>query len=370
MGLGQDAQKGYFSKLKSVVTSVRSGRRNKYENGIIKYQIDLERYKNGQANEVVAMLDKANAEIAKYVKKTSGVYTKARYKEIAKKLSEVSRSLKEKVDDGNDLDGLIEYELKKQKKLLDSVKGDIVSAKGGKVNFLYPTVEQVKTAALFKPVDAKTGLTYDTYLDGIENGLYNLWDAQVRTGYLTGMPTKQIVSNVMGGISPETKLRTPGLMQTVRNSVYANTRTVLQSFAAETRNRVFEENEDYFGDGTKGGAKYEYLATLDNRTCLVCGSEDGKLYKSLKDAPVIPQHRGCRCLVIPYFDIEGDTRASKDGYTGSKVTFSDWLEGQDEKTQKAVLGKTRYELYKKGTSITQFVDEGQVLNLEELNKTL
>lgn len=314
------------------------------------------------------MLDKANSIIAKEIKRTGGVYTKARYKEIVKKIAEVASDLKKKVKDGTDIDGLIEYELNKQKKLLSAVGKTIVNTKGGKINFLYPTVEQIKTSALFKPADVKTGLTYETYLDGIENGLYNLWDAQLRTGYLTGMTTQQIVSNVMGGITPEARLKNAGLMQTLRNSVYGNTRTVLQSFANETRNRVFEENEEYFGDG-KSKDRYEYLATLDARTCLVCGNLDGKLFEKIEDAPVIPQHRGCRCMLIPYFNIKGDTRASSDGYVKDKITYEDWLDKQDEATQREVLGTTRYKLYKQNKAdVSTFVDDGGVKTLEQLKK--
>ena len=338
---------------------------NKYENGVIKYQIQLEAYKNGQANEIIALLDKANSEIVKFIKKTDGVYTKKRYLEIARKLKDVAAALKENVGNNIDLDGLIEYELKKQKSLLDSVKGDIIKVKGGTLNFLYPTLEQIKTAAMFKPVT--DGFTYDSYLDGIEAGLYNTWDSAVRTGYLTGQPTKQIVSKVLGGISPETKLRNPGLMNALRNSIYGNTRTVLQSFAEETRERVYQENERYFGDG---GYKYERIATLDARTCLVCANLDGKLYKTLKEAQPVILHRGDRCLLLPYFNIEGETRASKDGYVSSKVTYSDWLGEQDEKTQREVLGKTRFEMFKSGTKINQFVDNGRILTLAELENQL
>lgn len=340
---------------------------NKIENAVIKYQIDFERYKNGQANEVIEMLDKANMNIAKFIKQTDGIYTKARYKEIAKKLSEVSKGLKENVEENIDIDGVIDYELKKQKKLLNESKNYLKRVKGGEFNFIYPSREQIKTAALFKPIDTKYGMTYQSYLEGIENGLYNVWDSAVRTGYLTGQSTQKVVSNVLGGITPKTKLIKQGMINSYRNSIYSNTRTVLQSFANETMNRVYEENEQYFG--AKDDYKYEYLATLDSRTCIVCGSLDGKLYKSIKDAPELPQHRNCRCLIIPYFNIEGETRASNDGYTDKK-TFSEWLENQDKETQMDVLGKTRYGLFTNGIEINQFVDDGKVLKLEDLYKKL
>lgn len=340
---------------------------NRLEDGAVKYQIDLERYKNGQANEIVGLLDEANSEIKKFIMKTGGVHTKKRYLEIARKLKDVSKTLKENADGNMDIDGLIDYELRKQKSLLESVKGEILKIRGidATVGFLYPTREQIKTAALFKPV-ADT-MTYQSYLDGIESGLYNTWDSAVRTGYLTGQTAQEIVRNVVGSAGKAGQLANPGTMRTFRNYVYGNTRTVLQSFANETRNRIYEKNEDLFGDGEY---KYEYLATLDSRTCMVCGNDDGRLFKSLKDAPQLPMHRGCRCLLIPYFGDDGGTRASPDGYVSSKVTFEEWLSGQDENTQLEVLGRTRYELFRSGEPMSQFVDNGKALTIEELNKRI
>ena len=213
-------------------------------------------------------------------------------------------------------------------------------------------------------------LTYDSFLESIEAGLFNTWDSAVRTGYLTGITTKDVVKNVMGSISPNA-LENIGTIKALRNSIYANTRTLLQSFASETRTRVYEENDDYFGDIAPDGQvyKYEYLATLDSRTCLIC-AESAHLYKELKDVPRLPQHRGCRCTVIPFFNITGDVKASKDGYVRSDISFNEWLQEQDDKTQLDVLGRARYNLFKSGTPISSFVDNGRVLTVEELNENL
>lgn len=339
---------------------------NALENSVIKYQIDFERYKNGQANEIIELLDKADAEISRFIRQTNGVVTKARYKNVAEKVREVSKSLKNKVDDNIDLDGLIEYELLKEKKLLDMSKKYIANPKKD-ILFKYPTLEQIKSAALFRP--ATDGLTYQSYLNGIEAGLFNTWDSAVRTGYLLGQSTNQIVKNVMGSVSQSDKLINAGTIQSLKNSINANTKTLLQSFANETRNMVYEANEQYLGDYDSKGDKYkyEYLATLDNRTCLVCAADDGKLFNDLndKDTPQLPRHRGCRCEIIPFFNIEGDFRASKEGYK-KNVTFDEWLREQDEETQKEVLGATRYRMFKDGITIDQFVDNGKTLTLAQL----
>lgn len=304
--------------------------------------------------------------MAKFIKATDGVRTKKRYLEIARKLREVSKALKDNVGESMDIDGLIDYELEKQSSLLNSIKDEIKKIKGvSEISFLYPAREQIKTAALFKPV-AET-MTYGSYLDGIEAGLYNTWDSAIRTGYLTGQTTQQIVRNVVGSAGKVGQLANPGTMLAFRNSVYSNTRTALQSFANETRNRVYESNEKWFGDGEY---KYEYLATLDSRTCMVCGHDDGRLFKSLKEIPQLPRHRGCRCLVLPWFGVDGGTRASKGGYADAELKFDDWLAEQNESVQLEVLGRTRYELFRRGEPMAQFVDNGNILTLEQLKKRL
>lgn len=123
------------------------------------------------------------------------------------------------------------------------------------------------------------------------------------------------------------------------------------------------KNEQYFSDSDD---RYEYLATLDNRTCLVCGALDGSLFKNIRDEKYqLPKHRGCRCIVLPYFEIEGDKKASKNGYVDSKLTFNDWLKEQDEKTQLDVLGRTRFELFKNGIEIKSFIDNGKVITIKD-----
>lgn len=53
--------------------------------------------------------------------------------------------------------------------------------------------------------------------------------------------------------------------------------------------------------------KFEYLATLDERTCEVCGPMDGQVFKMSEyniGVTVPPLHPYCRCTTAPYFDDE------------------------------------------------------------------
>ena len=85
-----------------------------------------------------------------------------------------------------------------------------------------------------------------------------------------------------------------------------------------------------------GFDKVAFLATLDNKTCPVCGNMDGKVIKikgSLIGKNLPPLHRGCRCTTVPYFDDddkEGEIRIARDPKTGesydvpAKMTWKKW----------------------------------------------
>ena len=79
--------------------------------------------------------------------------------------------------------------------------------------------------------------------------------------------------------------------------------------------------------------KYEFLATLDKRTCKDCGKLDGKVF-NLKDAITglnyPPLHPNDRCTTVPYYeDDEDDTRFARDE-NGKRIevpanmTYEEW----------------------------------------------
>jgi len=110
------------------------------------------------------------------------------------------------------------------------------------------------------------GSNFAQYLNNVYNGFYDIWDNELRTGYLTGIPTKKIIKNVLGTVAKDGKVAEVGLIEKLRQSIERNTRTYLQSMASETKNRVYEKNSKLF----KG---FKYLATLDRRTCLPAGEK-------------------------------------------------------------------------------------------------
>jgi hypothetical protein len=172
----------------------------------------------------------------------------------------------------------------------------------------------------------------------------------------------------------------------------------------------------------------QWLATLDHRTCLICGAYDGKIWTKdrLYEVKVPPAHPNCRCVLIPYIDIgegidaDGGTRPAeaknfdllakkkyeanphaKKKYnelsheyrrklryaaiedfqrqtgnppykqTKGGITFADYLKSQPESFQREWLGKTRFELFQSGKlSLDQMVrpDKGFKRTIAELRK--
>src|SRR5690606_35483211 len=92
-------------------------------------------------------------------------------------------------------------------------------------------------------------------------------------------------------------------------------------------------------DGYKASGvveKYEYLASLDNRTSEVCRSMDGKVFRLSEKQVGInfpPLHPNCRSTVVPYFDDEEEpgqriARGSEGEvyHVPGDMTYREWYE--------------------------------------------
>lgn len=322
----------------------------------ILHQIELERVKNGIVAQVLKTLDKADAAVKRQILKTEGVYTKKRYSEISSYIKEQSVLLKKKIQEDFDLESFIDYEINSQIKILKKHTGKAF------VSFTFPGAAQVVSSALFRPLTGNT--TFQSYLDSVSGQLFSTWESAVRTGYLLGTTGKDICRQVLGAYAKNAEVADAGAIGTLRKSLALNTRTALQSFANEARTMVLERNSRMFSG-------YQWVATLDSRSCLVCGNLDGEIRPSLKDFPHIPLHHNCRCLIIPilkgFEDLLYDgMRESENGEVDGKLTYVVWLQRQPEDVQKNILGRSRFEFYKAGGKISSFVDDGRTLTLAEL----
>ena len=103
--------------------------------------------------------------------------------------------------------------------------------------------------------------------------------------------------------------------------------------------RLIQTEHSYFmGESTAKAyeemnvEKYQFLATLDNRTSEICQSLDGKVF-NLKDRVVgvnaSPMHVSCRSCEIPHIDNDYSTRFARDSKgkrieIDASVTYKEW----------------------------------------------
>lgn len=98
--------------------------------------------------------------------------------------------------------------------------------------------------------------------------------------------------------------------------------------------------------------EFEYVCTLDEVTCPVCGAMDGKHFPMSKyeiGVNVPPLHPRCRCDTLSYFDDMKDwgiERAARDEngktvYVPESMTYEQWKQAQDAKFGEGYIDKQR-----------------------------
>ena len=163
---------------------------------------------------------------------------------------------------------------------------------------------------------------------------------------------------------------TGGIMTVDTRQAEALARTAVMHVSNTARDVFWQANEDII----KG---YMRVETLDERTCIVCGLEDGRIYGVNEPKPFLPQHLNCRGILCPLFksfrelgidadELPATTRASMNGQVPKYTTWKDMLKSASLKEQAEILGPTRAKLYQQGMPVESFVKDGKLLTLKEL----
>ena len=166
-------------------------------------------------------------------------------------------------------------------------------------------------------------------------------------------------------------------------------KTLTRTAITETSNFISNTTYKLNDDVVQG---YQYVATLDSRTSLICGRLDGKVYSlSNKNAPQPPQHFNCRSTTIPVIKsanqllntnnnrlqkrkiagLSDSRRASINGQVPGKTTYPEWLSSQPNQVKLAVLGnQERVTLFNSGkVKFSQFSNkDGKLISLKQLEE--
>lgn len=230
------------------------------------------------------------------------------------------------------------------------------------VDFALPAEAALLQAVSEAPMPAPsgTGITIDDALRQFGEKKGTQIATAITDGVILGDTTPEIAAKVAEGMNTLQRRQLDTLVRTITNHT-----------SSIARNEVYKANADLL-DG------YQWVATLDGRTTLICASRDGIVYQ-VGSGPLPPAHWGCRSTTIPTVKPAfskaaglGGRRASvgADGpkAVGSRTTYGGWLKRQPKAFVDEALGIERSRLFRSGKlTIDKFVDPtGRVFTLEQL----
>ena len=142
--------------------------------------------------------------------------------------------------------------------------------------------------------------------------------------------------------------------------------TLTKEFAKKMQSKKFDayrllhtESSFLMSEATHAGykedgvEKYEILATLDSKTCEICGELDGNVYEvgeEITGVNMPPFHPLCRCTDVPHYadtPTKGMARVARDPGTGktyevpADMTYKHWHEQYVEKNPDKLLAERK-----------------------------
>ena len=232
-----------------------------------------------------------------------------------------------------------------------------------------PSARQLQAIATSSPF---RGRLLKKWFDDLSEGAQRTIESELKIGLAEGESTASLVSRIRG-----TGPGAEGVFGTIRRQTEATVRTAVNHTVTQARELTYAANSDVI-------KAVRYVATLDNRTTLICASLDGNV-TPINDGPRPPQHMNCRSTTIPIMksfeelgiplnEIPPGSRVQVsenfDGQVPSDLNYPQWLRGQSTKIQNEVLGATRGRLFRANkVTIERFVDRrNQPLTLDQIRR--
>ncbi len=250
-------------------------------------------------------------------------------------------------------------------------------------NQLEPAVQRgfSLTALKGSQITLPNGAVVEKAFRGIADSQADLITSQVRIGITEGESMAKIGRRLRGrlqfGANQEMTAKAQRLAggtgtKLANNQVMAVVRTTVNQVQNAASQSVYQANSDIT-------AKYQYVATLDSRTSLICASLDGQTFEYNK-GPIPPQHFNCRSTTVPVLDDDElekkfpDTRPSATGRVPQNTNYGTWLKDNPAIQTKTLGNKKKFFNYlidKKKKSPREALrliirDDGTELSLKDL----
>jgi SPP1 gp7 family putative phage head morphogenesis protein len=330
-----------------------------------RHQVYLNRYSTAVVRKIVALLDRADADlVAQLLKRdptaVSGNWSTKRLNALLGSVREINRDAFRLVEKrlAGEIKDLAVYEAGFQAK---SLQGALPVA----LDIVTPSVEHIGAAVLARPMQ---GRLLKEWVGALERASYDRLRGAIRLGFIEGETLAQITKRVTGTKALKYK---DGAAIVAKRHTETLVRTAVNHTANYARQELVNSNEDLI----KG---VQWVSTLDNRTSAICAARDGKVYP-VDSGPRPPAHPNCRSATAPVVkswkelgfnidDLPPSTRASMNGQVSATETYQTWLKRQPNEFQDDVLGVTKGKLFRDGgLPLEKFVDRaGAELSLDEL----
>ncbi|MDH7971047.1 minor capsid protein [Sphingomonas sp. AR_OL41] len=337
----------------------------------IQHAIHLLRFGNGVEQKIIKLLDSVQADlVAKIAARLStieergidlGPSTTARLKLLIDEVSQVLGPVYGQLYDTlvEQLHGLATTEADFQTRAINT-------ALTVKLATALPSPQLLASIATERPI---MGTLLKPIVKDMEAGALSRIQREINIGMVEGEGVDKIVRRIMGTKAGGYR---DGVANVSRNSARSIVRTAINHTANHAAQETWRANQNV----VKG---WEFVATLDSRTTIICASLDGSVYP-VGEGPIPPRHIRCRSISVASTksfkemgldlkEVTPQQRASIDGQVKPQ-TFDAWLKKQPPERQLEVLGKTRADLWRRGKlSLQDFIrNDSEVITLDELKK--
>ncbi len=209
--------------------------------------------------------------------------------------------------------------------------------------FNAPSRQLLESIVTSRPMQ---GRVLKQWVGDLEDADRKAIQSAVRIGMVEGESIPNIVTRV-GDRTNLTQRQTFDIVQTAVNHV-----------SNHARDAIAQENDDIV-------KALQWHATLDGRTCQICGGLDGKVLP-LKSGRRPPAHFKCRCTVtyvikswqeLGLKDPDPGVRSSMNGDEPGDITYGEWLRKQPRAFVFETLGRKKGQLFLDGgLKIDRFAD--------------
>lgn len=189
--------------------------------------------------------------------------------------------------------------------------------KGFGVGFDVSKLDDKQISKLLMKPWSVDGTNFSEKLWGNKKKLINTLDQELSRMVLTGESPQKIVTNIR---------------KAMNTSQFATKRLVLTEqayFASVAQKDAYAELDV---------EEFEFVGTLDGKTCEDCGGLDGKHFPLKEMQPGVnaaPMHPYCRCTTAPYFNdeftVDGyrvgkNTQTGETNYFPANMTYGEWYD--------------------------------------------